>query len=266
MQVRGAGREEGQVEFAYPDGARVRLTHADAPSLLAEVAARLEAGQGFALATLNVDHLEKLGREAGFRAAYAAHDLVVADGNPVVWLSRLSGRPVGLVPGSDLVVPLVRAATAAGVGVALIGGRGESLVRAAARLGREVPGARIVLTHAPGFPFDPTGAEAEAVADRISRSGAGLCLLALGAPRQEIFAAFARRRLPGVGFASIGAGLDFLAGDQRRAPRLVRRARMEWLWRMLSDPRRLAGRYARGFMILPGHARRAWRSRHRRSP
>ncbi|WP_052176639.1 hypothetical protein [Paracoccus sanguinis] len=99
------------MEFAYPDGARVRLTHADAPSLLAEVAARLEAGQGFALATLNVDHLEKLGREAGFRAAYAAHDLVVADGNPVVWLSRLSGRPVGLVPGSDLVVPLVRAAT-----------------------------------------------------------------------------------------------------------------------------------------------------------
>ncbi|WP_197059050.1 WecB/TagA/CpsF family glycosyltransferase, partial [Paracoccus sanguinis] len=96
--------------------------------------------------------------------------------------------------------------------------------------------------------------------------GAGLCRPALGAPRQEISAVVARPRLPGAGFASIGAGLDCLAGDQRRAPRLVRRARMEWLWRMLSDPRRLAGRYARGFMILPGHARRAWRSRHRGSP
>ena len=57
----------------------------------------------------------------------------------------------------------------------------------------------------------------------------------------------------GAGFASVGAGLDFLAGLQRRAPAAVRRARMEWLWRALSSPRRLGPRYVKGATILPGH-------------
>ena len=60
-----------------------------------------------------------------------------------------------------------------------------------------------------------------------------------------------------VGFASIGAGLDFLSGHQRRAPQILRKIKMEWAWRMLSNPRRLFLRYAKGFTILPGHVRKA---------
>ena len=249
------------MEFDVRDGQTVRINCADALALLGEVRRRLAAREGFALATLNVDHLEKLRRDAAFRAAYRAHDLVVADGNPIVWMSQIAGRPVGLVPGSDLVVPLAEAAARAGVAVALIGGSDAALGRARDQLAARVPGLRVVLCHAPGFPFDPDGAEAGALIERIADAGAGLCLLGLGAPRQERFAARARAALPAVGFASIGAGLDFLSGDQRRAPMLARRAKLEWLWRMASDPRRLAGRYAKGFTILPGHALRAWRMR-----
>jgi len=74
-------------------------------------------------------------------------------------------------------------------------------------------------------------------------------------------AARGRTVAPGVGFASIGAGLDFLSGAQVRAPALFRRLSLEWLWRMLSQPRRLTGRYLRSALIVPGHAWRALRSR-----
>jgi N-acetylglucosaminyldiphosphoundecaprenol N-acetyl-beta-D-mannosaminyltransferase len=229
----------------------------DRAALLADLAARIAAGRGFTLATLNLDHLVKLRTDGAFRAAYGAHSHVVADGNPVVWLRRMAGRPVRLVPGSELVWPLCRMAAQAGLKVALIGSTEPALARAAERLEKTYPGLEIVLRLAPSFGFDPDGAEAGACIDRLEAGGIGLCLIALGAPRQERFAIRAAARLPGTGFASIGAGLDFIAGTQRRAPRLMRKLALEWLWRMASDPLRLTRRYAACFAILPGMARSA---------
>ncbi|MDK8873490.1 WecB/TagA/CpsF family glycosyltransferase [Paracoccus sp. SSJ] len=245
------------MHFSFPDGNAVRINCRDSSALLAAVRQRLADEHGFAIATINVDHLQRLGEDARFRSAYAAHDLICADGNPIVWLSRIAGRPVALAPGSDLVLPLAAEAARAGLPVALIGSSDESLALAAQSMQAAVPGLRVALTHAPGFPFDPMGEEGAEIIARIRASGARLCFLALGAPRQELFAIRARDALGDVGFASIGAGLDFLSGHQRRAPQLMRRLKLEWLWRMLSNPRRLFVRYAKGFAILPGHLRRA---------
>lgn len=254
------------MEFTFPDDRKVQINCRDAVSLLTQVGQNLTEGRGFALATLNVDHLQLLAEDAGFRHAYAQHDLVCADGNPIVWLSRLAGRPVSLAPGSDLVLPLAGVAARQGLPVALIGSSNESLALASAAMRARVPGLTVALTHAPGFPFDPAGAEADDIIESIRQSGARLCFLALGAPRQELFAIRARDALGNVGFASIGAGLDFLSGHQRRAPGWVRQAKMEWAWRMLSNPKRLAARYAKGFTILPGHAAAAIRLRRRQAP
>jgi exopolysaccharide biosynthesis WecB/TagA/CpsF family protein len=250
------------MEFRFGDAA-VRITHPDRAALLADVSERLAAGRGFALATLNLDHLEKLRRLPDFRAAYAAQDMVVADGNPVVWLSRIAGRPVGLVPGADLVLPLARIAAERDVPVALVGSTPAALDGAAAALRAAAPGLRVALRHAPAMGFDPAGPEGAAVLDRIAASGAGLCLIALGAPRQEMLAARGRAVLPAVGFASVGAGLDFLAGAQRRAPVWMRRVALEWLWRASQDPARLGPRYLRGIAALPGLALSALRMRRR---
>lgn len=249
------------MQFSFPDGNAVRINCPDSDSLLRQVRRNLSENQGFALATINVDHLQRLAEEPAFRRAYAAQDLVCADGNPIVWLSRLAARPVSLAPGSDLVLPLAAEAAAQGLPVGLIGSNDASLTLAARAMESRVPGLRVTLSHAPGFPFDPLGDEGAEIIARIRQSGARLCFLALGAPRQEIFAIRARDALGNVGFASIGAGLDFLSGHQRRAPKLMRQIKMEWLWRMLSNPRRLAARYAKGFTILPGHAAAAWRQR-----
>lgn len=248
------------MEFDHGAG-RVRVNMTDRAALMAEVSARLGAGRGFALATLNLDHLVKLPRDGAFRDAYAAQDLVTADGNPVVWLARLAGREVALLPGSDLITPLAELAAAQGVPVALIGGTEVSLEAAAGALEARVPGLRMAARIAPPMGFDPQSGAADAALDALAASGARLVFVALGAPKQERLAARGRARHPEIGFVSIGAGLDFIAGTQRRAPRLVRRLALEWLWRAASDPARLAGRYARCALILPGHAIRAWRMR-----
>lgn len=223
----------------------------DRQTLADTVHDRLCKGEGFALATINLDHLVKLRTSEGFRKSYAAQDLVVADGNPIVWLSRMAKRPVALAPGSELVIPLARIAAENGVPVALLGATAPVLAKAADALRSEIPGLEIAAELAPSRNFDPEGAEARDLLVKLDRSGAGLTLLALGAPRQETFAARGRLALPGMGFVSIGAGLDFLAGSQVRAPVWVRKMALEWLWRMLSNPRRLALRYLKCAWIMP---------------
>lgn len=235
-------------------------------ALLDELEARFASGRGFALATLNLDHLVKLRTDNAFQEAYAAQDLVTADGNPVVWLSRIAGAPVDLLPGSDLVRPVLRLAARHRVPVAFLGSTEPSLARAADALSAEIPGLDIRACVAPPMGFDPTGPEAQRILDDLASRDVRLLLLALGAPKQELLAALGRSRVPAMGFLSIGAGLDFISGTQRRAPAWVRRLALEWLWRALGQPRRLAARYARCALILPGHALRAWAQGRRPRP
>lgn len=239
----------------------IRVTHADRDATLKDVHARLSRGDGFALATINLDHLVKLRSSASFRQAYAAQDMVVADGNPIVWLSRLARRPVQLVPGSDMVIPLVRAAVAAGRAIAFVGSSPEALDGAAAHLTASVPGVTFGPMVAPAYGFDPEGTEARAILTRLADFGPCLCLIALGAPKQEAFAALGRTLAPNVGFASIGAGLDFLSGHQVRAPEWVRALALEWSWRIIGSPRRMLPRYAACAAILPVQAANALRLR-----
>lgn len=248
------------MEFSFPNH-RIVVNMPDAAVLLSAVRGRMRAGEGFALATINLDHLVKLARDPAFREIYVKQDMVCADGNPIVWLSRLARKPVSLVPGSDMVLPLAQQAVRNGLSVALMGSTDEALQAAAAALTEQVVGLKIATCIAPPMGFDPTGPEAQRILSELADSGAGLTFIALGAPKQEAFAAFGRDVVPNMGFASIGAGLDFLAGRQRRAPDWVRKIQMEWAWRMMSNPSRMVKRYAECAMILPGEALRAWRQR-----
>ena len=231
--------------------APITVNIADLGGLCDAVGARLAAGEGFALATLNLDHLVKLRHDAVFAKAYLAQDFVTADGNPVVWFCRRAGQQVSLVPGSDAILPLARLAAEAGRSVALLGSTDAALLAAADGLRAAVPGLTIAASIAPPMGFDPEGPEAADYLRQLQSKGVGLCFLALGAPKQEILAARGRELAPGVGFASIGAGLDFIAGRQSRAPGWVRALALEWLWRLLGNPRRLAKRYLLSAMILP---------------
>ncbi len=242
-------------------GGEVFVTVRDQSSLLHDLDQRLKEKQGFSVATLNLDHVVKLRSDVDFRNAYQSHSHITADGNPIVWLSRLAGQKVSLVPGSELIEPLVALAAHRGAKVALFGATMEALEASASQLCAQYTDLEIALCRAPAMGFDPLGPSAADDIAAIGNSGAGLCLLALGAPKQEVFAARAQKELPEVGFVSIGAGLDFIAGSQRRAPRWMRSIAIEWIWRLVNDPRRLAARYGACLLAVPGLTFRALRLR-----
>lgn len=229
-----------------------------------KILAHFRDGSGFSLATLNLDHIVKMRQSPDFLEAYEAQTYVVADGNPIVWLSRLAGRSIELLPGSELIEPLAQLAAENNAPIAMLGATQEALDLAARRLERANPGLVVCAKIAPPFGFDPNGADAATCLSEINASGAQICFLALGAPKQEILAARGAELAPNCGFISIGAGLDFIAGSQTRAPVWVRKLALEWVWRLLSNPGRLAGRYARCIAILPGLTWAALKSRHRR--
>ncbi len=223
----------------------------DQDTLLKAVRERQAGGRGFTVATLNLDHVAKIAVLPDFAQAYMRHDYVVADGRPVVWLSWIAGHPVKLTPGSELILPLCRVALDLGARVALIGSTDSVLQTAAGALQAQFPGLHICAKISPSQSFDPYGEEANHIIAELRRTRAQLCFVALGAPKQECFAARAHVLVPQAGFVSIGAGLDFISGHQRRAPRIFRRLALEWFWRMLENPRRMIPRYARCFLILP---------------
>jgi len=241
--------------------APVTVTVPSRAALLDDLQDHLSTGTGFSVATLNLDHVVKLRRDPVFRQAYGAQTHITADGRPIVWLSRYAGQPVDLVTGSDLVEPMLALCAKMSAPVAFLGSSDAVLQRAAQILQARYPGLRIVAKIAPPMGFDPTSDAAEALLSEMAEAGAQVCLLALGAPKQEILAARGGKLYPHTGFLSVGASLDFIAGTQVRAPRWVRAIGAEWAWRLAQNPRRLAARYGACFAILPGLLLRALQAR-----
>lgn len=223
------------------------------PTLQAATDAALErakAGRGFALFTLNLDHLVKLRTSPDFAAAYASAGLVTADGWPIVWLAQRQGARPMRASGADLVLPVCEGAARQGSSVYFVGPGPQAQAAALDILKARFPTLKVAGAEAPKFPAAETAAELAAfdlaaLAERINASGAALCFLSLGAPKQELLADALSRLCPKVGFLCVGAALDFISGTVRRAPLWMQRGKLEWFWRLLSDPRRLTVRYAR---------------------
>lgn len=235
--------------LAHVDGWPITLPDLD--QAVSRIIAAAERGEGFSAVTLNLDHLVKLRRSDAFRRAYATARFVTADGAPVARLARTGCPAIERTTGADLVIPLAEAAARRGLPIYFFGSSAEVLGKAGHDLARRTDGALAIAgTEAPPLGFDPESPQADAALDRIAASGARLCFLALGAPKQEIFAARAMSRGIKVGFVSVGAALDFIAGAQIRAPERLRDSGLEWLWRLSTNPRRLAMRYTQCAILL----------------
>jgi exopolysaccharide biosynthesis WecB/TagA/CpsF family protein len=208
-------------------------------------------GDTFSVNTLNLDHFVKLRSNSTFRDAYGQARFVTADGFPIVIMGRLAGLPMTRTTGADLVMPLCREAARHQLPVYLLGATRLALAASVRRLTRRYRDLQFAGCLSPGPRFDPFSKDADAAIARIRSSGARICFLALGAPKQEIFAARCLDALPGTALVCIGAALDFIGGTQSRAPHFAQQAGLEWLWRMTTDPWRLAPRYARCLAAVP---------------
>lgn len=215
-------------------------------ALIGNIRSGLAAGApSFFICTLNLDHLVKLRRDSLFRRAYSHAAYVSADGFPIVLLARPSGFPVERTTGADLIEPVCDLAAREDLPIFLVGSTLAALCAGGAYLWRVFPALDIRGVHAPPQDFDLHSKTADELIALIRNSGARICFVALGAPKQEIFCARAVSALEtsGICFLPIGAGLDFLAGTQRRSPKLLQKLNLEWAWRLANDPRRLFKRY-----------------------
>lgn len=240
-------------EEAAPE---VQVNMVDMRGALDAVDRKASVREGFTLFTVNLDHVVKLNdsHNRPFREAYERANFVTADGWPIVWLIQqqarrqapraVERRSLERTTGADLLEPLCRLSAERGYPLYFIGPGPASQKAGLEVLSRRYPGLIVAGAEAPQLPAVLDDATVEALAARINATDARVCVVSLGAPKQEILADALFGKCPQVGFLCVGAALDFISGHARRAPGWVRKARLEWLWRMVGDPRRLAGRYA----------------------
>jgi N-acetylglucosaminyldiphosphoundecaprenol N-acetyl-beta-D-mannosaminyltransferase len=229
---------------------------------LERIEALVVAGRGGCVFTPNVDHVVTAEDDPIFREACAAADLSFADGQPLVWASRLLGARLPCkISGSDLVWPLLERAARLRWRVYLLGGAPGVAEAAGAILAREL-GVLIAGVDAPAIALQGSSQEADPALERLRAARPDLVLVALGSPKQE---RWIHRSLPGLRPAvaiGVGASLDFVTGRVRRAPGWMSAAGLEWLFRLFQEPRRLAVRYLwkdpRFLLVL---LRTAWRPR-----
>lgn len=205
------------------------------------IAAWADARVPAVVVTPNVDHLVLLEEDEEFRAAYDAAQLQLCDGMPLMVLARLSGDPLpARVTGADLFLDVCAEAVAHGQRVFIAGGMPEVLDKGIAVLRERYPGLDVV-GHSPPLGFEGTPDEEE-LRSRIVAARPDIVMVCLGAPRAEIWATDQCGRYGAV-YLCVGAAIDFAAGARKRAPRWMQEFGLEWLFRLLQEPRRLARRY-----------------------
>lgn len=168
--------------------------------------------------------------------------LVEPDGMPLVWLGRRAGLPVERVCGPDLMPAVIQGGIGDGRTHFFYGGAPGVPEALAARLAARYPGMRVAGTLSP--PFRPLNtAEEKSIIARINAAQPDYVWVGLGTPKQDLWIAANRPRLHAPVLLAVGAAFDFLAGRRRRAPRWMQRSGTEWIYRLATEPRRLARRY-----------------------
>ncbi|WP_223066911.1 WecB/TagA/CpsF family glycosyltransferase [Paenibacillus caui] len=194
--------------------------------------------------TCNVDHLVKLRKDSEFRNVYAKAGAVVADGMPIIWASRLLGRPLKQkVSGSDLFSRLGEAFETRQYRLFFLGAASGVPEMASRNLKRSYPDMNIVGCYSPSYGFEKNAEENEYIVRMLIDCKPDIVFVGVGAPKQEkwIYRNYLEYRAP----VSIGVGatFDFLAGAVKRAPDFMQKAGFEWFWRLAQEPRRLWKRY-----------------------
>jgi len=205
-----------------------------------EIEAFLERKDRGYIATVNVAILMMM-RDSSRLQNYADRaSFCVADGYPIVWVSRWFGsRLPERITGVDLVDELCAIATRRGLGVYLLGANQEIIEKVAEKVAADHPGLRLA-----GFSNGYFSAEeASERAQAIAAAGTDILIIAMGVPRQEVFIEDYLSETNAMLAIGVGGSFDVLAGVKKRAPRIVQKTGFEWLFRLVQEPRRLAKRY-----------------------
>ena len=216
------------------------LVDADRPTAISAMLDR--AGKSTA-AFLNAHCVNSAARDRTYTRALRAANFVLPDGSGISLAAKFTGKKLTEnLNGTDLCRPLCEEAARRGLSIFLLGAKPGIAERAALAMTMKTPGLRIAGTH-DGF-FDQENPEA--VIAQINESGADILLVAMGVPLQDVWLYQNRRQINAQLAMGVGALFDFEAGAVARAPRLFRKAGLEWTWRLAMEPKRMANRYLVG--------------------
>ena len=238
LQASGSGVD---LQQRYVLGQRLDATdYADATARVIDWANR---GESRYVCLSNVHMVMQGWDDPNFRQIINAADLITTDGVPLVWCLRALGLPLAVrVYGPDLTLHVCAAAAQQQLAIGLYGGTAQSLKEFAALLQSRFPAIEIACSIAP--PFRPlTEAEDATYTKQLAESGARILFVGIGCPKQEIWMSEHRGRL-NMPMLGVGAAFDFHAGRVKQAPAWLQAIGLEWLFRLLMEPRRLWRRYA----------------------
>ncbi len=219
------------------------LSEAQTVDLLAK---RIDDGVGAFVVTANLDHLRRCRKDPAYRQLVSEADVVVADGMPLIWASRLQGgnQLPERVAGSTMMFSLCQRAAAGGRSIFLLGGYPEEVAELAGQaLCEKYPGLQIAGTFCPSFGFENDQAQMQQIEQMLKDANPDIVYIALGSPKQEYLAQRLQKILPMSVWIGIGISLSFATGDVQRAPAILQRLGLEWVHRLIQEPKRLFRRY-----------------------
>jgi N-acetylglucosaminyldiphosphoundecaprenol N-acetyl-beta-D-mannosaminyltransferase len=212
------------------------------PGITDRVLEMIGKGQRGTICVANVHMVMEAYDDPVFREMVNGADFVTADGMPLVWVQRLLGeKKAQRVYGPQLMENLLAAAAKNNIPVGLLGGKPDILARLRQRILEKYPTISIPYSFSPPF-RQSASQEEESIIGKINESGVRLLFIGLGCPKQEIWMARNGGKINAVA-VGVGAAFDFLSGSKPQAPFWMRRSGLEWLFRLLSEPRRLWRRY-----------------------
>ena len=192
------------------------------------------------LSVVNVAKLVNSRKNSQLRKSVMEADIVLADGLPIVWVSRLIGDPLPeRLAGIDIMYRLLERASQSNYGVYFLGAQKSVVQKVVQTIKRQYPGLRIA-GHRDGYFAE---SESKEVAQEIRDSSADILLVAISSPKKEIFLRDWRKFMNVPVCHGVGGSFDILAGTTKRAPSWVQRCGMEWLYRLIQEPRRMWKRY-----------------------
>jgi N-acetylglucosaminyldiphosphoundecaprenol N-acetyl-beta-D-mannosaminyltransferase len=222
----------------------MRFWRTTTEDVLNHIFAELRADRGGWLLTANLDFLRRYVKEPEIKALYDKADMIVADGMPIVWATRLQGDPLPeRVPGATLIYGLAHRAEREGRSMYLLGGEEGAGEGAARVLVRSFPGLRVTGWSSPRISPYPTDHEIEMTLAELRPRTPDVLLVGLGSPKQERLIRALRSNFPKTWMVGVGVSFSFLSGSITRAPSWIQNLGLEWAHRLAQEPRRLARRY-----------------------
>ncbi|HCW53831.1 MAG TPA: glycosyltransferase [Clostridium sp.] len=194
--------------------------------------------------TPNVDHIVKLEKDEELKEVYKNADLILTDGMPLIWISKMKSNPIKeKVSGSDLFPRVCELAANKGYKVFLLGAAEGVAKKAADNLQMKFPKLSVAGTYSPSYGFEKKEEEIEYIISLINKAKPDILAVGLGAPKQEKFIYKYKDKLNVPVSLAIGASIDFEAGNVERAPRWMQKCGLEWFYRLCKEPKRMFKRY-----------------------